>query len=135
MSNSFVIPWTVAHRVPLSMEFLSQEYWSGLPFASPGDLPNQGIQGARFNRLQVKDSKINKNLSDKKQAFEHHTLFKFHLFVSFSFCHFWNQEYDHQRRKHDPYSQTLYNLYEYRHVFLRLSNRSLHINIYICIRI
>ena len=36
----FVIPWTVAHQAPLSMEFSRQEYWSGLPFPSPGDLPD-----------------------------------------------------------------------------------------------
>ena len=48
MSDSLEIPWTVAHPVPLSMEFPSQEYWSGLPFASPRDLPNQGIRVALF---------------------------------------------------------------------------------------
>ena len=36
--------WTVAHQAPLSMEFSRQEYWSGLPFPSPGDLPNPGIE-------------------------------------------------------------------------------------------
>ena len=35
-------PWTVAHQAPLSMEFSGQEYWSGLPFPSPGDLPDPG---------------------------------------------------------------------------------------------
>ena len=35
----FVTPCTVAHQAPLSMEFSRQEYWSALPFASPGDLP------------------------------------------------------------------------------------------------
>ena len=39
----FVTPWTVAHQAPLSMEFSRQEYWSGLPFSPPGDLPNPGI--------------------------------------------------------------------------------------------
>ena len=38
----FVIPWTVAHQDPLSMGFSWQEYWSALPSAPPGDLPNQG---------------------------------------------------------------------------------------------
>ena len=33
-------PWTVAHQAPLSMEFSRQEYWSGLPFLTPGDLPD-----------------------------------------------------------------------------------------------
>ena len=37
-------PWTVAHQAPPSMGFSRQEYWSGLPFPSPGDLPNPGIE-------------------------------------------------------------------------------------------
>ena len=40
----FVTPRTVAHQAPLSVEFSRQEYWSGLPFPSPGDLPNPGIE-------------------------------------------------------------------------------------------
>ena len=39
-----VTPWTVARQVPLSMEFSSQEYWSGQPFPTPGDLPDPGIK-------------------------------------------------------------------------------------------
>ena len=37
-------PWTVAYQVSLSMGFSRQEYWSGLPFPSPGDLPDPGIE-------------------------------------------------------------------------------------------
>ena len=40
----FVIPWTVAYQAPLSMEFSRQEYWTVLPFPSPGDLPEPGIE-------------------------------------------------------------------------------------------
>ena len=40
----FVTLWTVAHQAPLSMAFLRQEYWSGLLFPFPGDLPNPGIE-------------------------------------------------------------------------------------------
>ena len=40
----FATPWTVAHQAPPSMGFSRQEYWSGLPFPSPGDLPNPGIE-------------------------------------------------------------------------------------------
>ena len=40
----FASPWTVAHQAPPSMEFSRQEYWSGLPFPSPGDLPDPGIE-------------------------------------------------------------------------------------------
>ena len=42
--QTLVNPWAVAHQAPLSMEFPKQEYWSGLPFPSPGDLPNTGIE-------------------------------------------------------------------------------------------
>ena len=42
----FVTPRTVAGQAPLSMEFSRQEYWSGLPFPSPGDLPDPGIEPA-----------------------------------------------------------------------------------------
>ena len=38
--------WTVAHQAPLSMEFPRQEYWGGLPFPPPGDLPHPGIEPA-----------------------------------------------------------------------------------------
>ena len=44
VTSDSVIPWTVAHQAPLSVEFSRQEYWSGLPFPSPGDLPNPGIK-------------------------------------------------------------------------------------------
>ena len=37
-------PWTVAHQAPLSVGFSRQEHWSGLPFPSPGDLPDPGIE-------------------------------------------------------------------------------------------
>ena len=40
----FEAPWTVAHQAPPSMGFSRQEYWSGLPFPSPGDLPDPGIE-------------------------------------------------------------------------------------------
>ena len=44
MSNSSAISWTIAHQAHLSMVFPRQEYWSGLPFPYPGDLPNPGIE-------------------------------------------------------------------------------------------
>ena len=40
----FATPWTVARQAPLSVGFSKQEYWSGLPFSSPGDLPSAGIK-------------------------------------------------------------------------------------------
>ena len=44
MSDSFATPWTVACQAPLSMGFSRQEYWSGLPFPSPGALPDPGTE-------------------------------------------------------------------------------------------
>ena len=41
---TFVTPWIVARQAPLSIGFSGQEYWSGLPFPLPGDLPNPGIE-------------------------------------------------------------------------------------------
>ena len=45
MSDS-ATPWTIARQAPLSTEFSRQEYCSGLPFPSPGDLPDPGIEPA-----------------------------------------------------------------------------------------
>ena len=41
---TLVTPWTVALQAPLSLAFSRQEYWSGLPFPSPGELPDPGIK-------------------------------------------------------------------------------------------
>ena len=40
----FATPWIIAHQAPLTMEFSRQEYWSGLPFPTPRDLPKPGIE-------------------------------------------------------------------------------------------
>ena len=48
----FATPWTVAYQAAPSMEFSRQEYWSGLPFPSPEDLPNPGIK-SRSPALQA----------------------------------------------------------------------------------
>ena len=61
MSDSFVTLWTEARQVPLSMGFSRQEYWSGLPFPSPGDLPDPGIKPVSclaFFATQPPDSKV-----------------------------------------------------------------------------
>ena len=43
-AQSYPIPGTIAHQAALSIEFSRQEYWIGLPFPSPGDFPNPGIE-------------------------------------------------------------------------------------------
>ena len=49
----FVTPWTVAHQTPLSVELSRQEYWSGLPFPSPGDLPRPEIEPVSLASLAL----------------------------------------------------------------------------------
>ena len=44
VASDSATPWTVAGQAPLSMGFSRQEYWNGLPFPSPGDLPKPGIE-------------------------------------------------------------------------------------------
>ena len=58
-------PWTIAQQVPLSMGFPRQEFWSGLPFPSPGDLPDPGMEPKSpaladgFFKLQQPPGKLN----------------------------------------------------------------------------
>ena len=84
----FVTPWTVARQAPLSMEFSRQEYESGLPCPSPGDLPNPGIkpaspalqadslplshQGSPKGQLGHDETKHHPDLSDLKAYFSYH---------------------------------------------------------------
>ena len=71
MSNSFVTPRIVACQAPLSMDFSRQEYWSGLPFPSPRDLPDPGIEptsptlAGRFFTSEPPE-KLNLKLSQSK---------------------------------------------------------------------
>ena len=46
VAQSCPTPWTVAHQAPPSMGFSREEYWSGVPFPSPGELPDPGIKPA-----------------------------------------------------------------------------------------
>ena len=52
----FVTLWTIAHQAPLSIGFSSQEYWSGLPYPSPGHLPYPGVEPASLMSLALVDS-------------------------------------------------------------------------------
>ena len=63
----FATPWTVARLAPLSMGFPRQEYWSGLPFPSPGDLPDPGIE-PESPPLQVGSLLLSRQGSPRKLA-------------------------------------------------------------------
>ena len=60
----FSVPWTLACQAPLSVGFSRQEYWSGLPFASPGILPDPGIK-PRSPALWADSSSLSHQLSPK----------------------------------------------------------------------
>ena len=51
----FATPWTVARQAPPTMGFSRQEYWSGLSFPSPGDLPDPGIEPRSLHGRQTLD--------------------------------------------------------------------------------
>ena len=73
----FVIQWTVARQAPLCVGFSTQEYWSGLPFSTPGDLPNPGTEptalaslalaGRFFTNIDTYEAHINKLINFWKQ--------------------------------------------------------------------
>ena len=75
----FATPWTVAHQAPHSMEFSRQEYWSGLPFPSPGDLPNPGIEpGSPTLQADTLPSEPpGKPLSQKREEIKNFKIIKF----------------------------------------------------------
>ena len=58
-------PWTVAHQAPLFMGFSGQEYWSGLPFPSPGDLPTQGLNSCFSQLLRWQEDSLSLELPGK----------------------------------------------------------------------
>ena len=73
----FATPWTVAHQAPPSMGYSRQEYWSGLPLSSPGNLPNPGMELglphcrqtlyhlSHLNTLQIKNKRGDEALASK----------------------------------------------------------------------
>ena len=63
----FVTPWTVAHQAPLPMEFSRQDYWSGLSFPTPGDLPNSVIKFTSVYRAGTWEVLFSKILAYKKK--------------------------------------------------------------------
>ena len=71
MFNSSAIPWTVAHKTPLSLEFPRQEYWRGLPFPSPGDLPDPKVKSVspaladRFFTTEPPENQIHECVGEK----------------------------------------------------------------------
>ena len=84
LCSTLVTLWTVAHQAPRSIRFSRQEYWSGLPFPSPGDLPDPGIK-PRSPALQA-DSLPSE--PPGKLWIEQRITFKLHRHHLPSSCHF-----------------------------------------------
>ena len=74
MSNSFATVWSVAHKAPLSMGFVSKTHWTGLPFPSAGDLPDPGIEPASA-ALQARSLPSEPPLPIEKLSSHHITFF------------------------------------------------------------
>ena len=72
----FVAPWTVTHQSPLSLAFPRQEYWSGLPFPFPGDLPNPGIKPGFLSLLHWQASSLTLTLPGKFPYIHNGILYK-----------------------------------------------------------
>ena len=79
MSDSCETPWSVAHQIPLSVEFSRQEYWSGLPFSFPWDLPNPEIElsspalAGRFFTTEPRGKlKVHKVLWERAEVIHNH---------------------------------------------------------------
>ena len=68
----FVIPWTVAYRIPPTMGFSWQEYQSGLPFPSPGDRPNPGIEPVSSVALALQANSLPLSHLGRNQSFSHY---------------------------------------------------------------
>ena len=90
----FATLWTVAHQAPPSMGFSRQEYWGGLPFPSPGDLPNPGIEPrsptlqadaltseppGKPGYIQNKPQRVTERTDFQGQKLEFHFCFRFSL--------------------------------------------------------
>ena len=65
-----VTPWTIAHEAPLSMGFSRQEYWTGLPFPSSGDLPDPRIESTSFKSPALADRFFTTSTTWKAQSNE-----------------------------------------------------------------
>ena len=72
----FVTPWTVARQAPLSMEFSRQEYWSGLPFPFPGDLPDPGTEPTSVVSPELAGSFFTSWARRKAHNFEYRNIYQ-----------------------------------------------------------
>ena len=69
ISYSFVTPWSAASQAPLSMGFPRQEYWKGVPFPTPGDLPDPGMETASLVSPALADRALITSASWETQEF------------------------------------------------------------------
>ena len=75
LSQLSATPWTAAHQAPLSMGFPRQEYWSGLPFPSPGDLLDLRIEPASLVSPALQAGSLPLAPPGKPQSLNTHILF------------------------------------------------------------
>ena len=81
----FATPWTVAHQNPMSMGFSRQEFWSGLPFPSPGGLPDSGIKPmppALAGRFFTTEPPLKPQITDNSFKYPSHKLLFLFFLIS-----------------------------------------------------
>ena len=98
MSDSFATPWTVAHQAPLFTGFPRQEYWSGLPFPSPGNIPDPGIKpmsltlAGRFFTTEPPEKAQSRTQSSVIVIFLYSFLYFYNFFLLMGMNHFYSLE-------------------------------------------
>ena len=95
----FATPWTVTHKAPLSMRFPRQEYWSGLPFPSPGNLPDPGIQ----TRVSCIDRQILYHWTTWQSLLRRIASPKAQSYQLPELLEFWHQEWDDFLVRNPPF--------------------------------
>ena len=82
----FVVPWTVACQAPLSTGFFRQEYWSSLPFPTPGDLPDPGIEPTYLVSLALAGRFFTTVAPGQRLYFGYYSLIRYMVCKCFSHC-------------------------------------------------
>ena len=100
LAQLFATPWTAAHQAPRSMGFSRQEYWSGLPFPSPGDLPNPGIEPVSPALVFFTTEPLGKPYVDLGSLgpflCSHFLWFQFSIFISTYFFHIFSKPFQNK---------------------------------------
>ena len=125
-------PWTVAHQSPLSMGFSRQEYWSGLPFSSPGDHPDPGMEHPSLMSPALAGGFVIIVLPGKPRKQWHHLKYQRSYYLSIK-TNFLNHHHLFTSSLYLSYLLTIYIIYLYCLIFNYFINFYTIILIYVCV--